>query len=429
MRRLFIIVLAGILLCSCEPDSPEIGADFFNDGVLDFSYIDSSSVKLSTIRLEPLNTYGASRMLIGSHADEKLGRITASSYFQLVPSSSGVDLEDENVSYEYLALVLKYDHYFYYDTTSSVTLDAYYVNEELELDEDGTLSSDETFELADSPLGSITFRPGPHRNDSIEIKLSDNLGLDLFEKAISGSDQLTSATEFLRYFNGLALVPNTTTSGCLLGFEPTPELRLYYKDKSTTPTTDKYISFATSSSNIAYTNIRTDIQNTKLIDLTDTEERLNADDTDEESYMQAGAGLLLRVDMPYLRDLRQVANFYATQAILDIYPIRQSYSKVMPLPQSLLAYKADKNNNLDDQYKLEATLQEDLDLDRDTHYTLDVTEFVKGHMENPTEFNGHGLVFTLPENYAVSADRIYAGNNGSNYKTRLRIYFVTVNNN
>jgi hypothetical protein len=45
------------------------------------------------------------------------------------------------------------------------------------------------------------------------------------------------------------------------------------------------------------------------------------------------------------------------------------------------------------------------------------------------EFNENGLVFSLSENFPVSVDRIYVGNNGVDYKTRLRIYFVTVNNN
>ena len=106
-----LFVLTVLTMASCGVDSSEIGTDFFNEGALDFSYIDSSSVKLSTIRLDNLTSAGGARILLGSHVDEKLGRITASSYFQVVPASSNMNLEDEDVSYEYIALVLKYDHY------------------------------------------------------------------------------------------------------------------------------------------------------------------------------------------------------------------------------------------------------------------------------------------------------------------------------
>ena len=427
MKQFWFVVVVILVMTSCGVDSSEIGTDFFNEGALDFSYIDSSSVKLSTIRIENLTTNGGARMLLGAHVDEKLGRITASSYFQVVPPS-GADLQYEDVSYDYIAIVLKYDHYFYYDTTANVTLRAHYVKEDMELDDDGTLYSDRTFAIDENPLGSLTFLPKPNRSDSLEIILSDDLGKELFEKLTSGSDQLSSSTEFLRYFKGLAILPDTSSSTCLLGFSITPELRVYYKDKSTIPITDKYISFAASSSNIVQTNIHTNVQNTKLTTLKDTDKRLSSDETDEQAYLQAGAGLLLRVDMPYLRELKQIENFYPTQAILDDYPIRKSYSNVEPIPSSFVVYKADKKNNFYAQYGISATLLNDTDLDRYTRYTLDVTSFVKEQMEL-AEFNENGLVFSLSENFPVSADRIYAGNNGVDYKTRLRIYFVTVNNN
>ncbi|MFD1001827.1 DUF4270 family protein [Ohtaekwangia kribbensis] len=424
-----LFVLAVLTMASCGVDSSEIGTDFFNEGALDFSYIDSSSVKLSTIRIENLTTAAGARILLGSHTDEKLGRITASSYFQVVPTSSNMDLDDEDVSYEYVALVLKYDHYSYYDTTASMKLNVHYVNEEIVEDDDGTLYSDKTFSVDDTPLGSITFSPRPNRTaDSVEIRLSDELGRDLFAKAVSGSDELSTSAEFLRHFRGLAVFPDSTSSTCLLGFAVTPELRVYYKDKSTVPiTTDNYLSFAASTSNIIYTHIHTDLTGTKIASLTETDVRLSADETDEQSYLQAGAGLLLRVDMPYLRTLKQIDNFYPTQATLDIYPIRKSYDDQMPLPSSLVVYTADKKNNFYAQYGINATLLTDTDLGRYTRYTLDVTSFVKEQMELE-ELNENGLVFSLAQNFPVSVDRIYAGSNGVDYETRLRIYFVTVNN-
>jgi hypothetical protein len=62
MKQFWFVVVVILMMASCGVDSSEIGTDFFNEGALDFSYIDSSSVKLSTIRIEDLTTNGGARM-------------------------------------------------------------------------------------------------------------------------------------------------------------------------------------------------------------------------------------------------------------------------------------------------------------------------------------------------------------------------------
>lgn len=418
------------MMVSCSADSPsEVGTDFFNEGALDYAFMDSSTVKLSTIKVEDLTTNGGTRLLLGSHADDKLGRLTASAYFQVTPSSSSdVTLKYvDNISYENLVMVLKYDKYYYYDTAQSMTLRVHAVTEEMTLDKNNQLFSDKTFKINETPLGSVTFQALPHRTDSVVIKLSDDFGQELFKMATSDSEQITNSTNFLRYLRGLAILPDTTVSTSLVGFNITPEMRLYYYDKSVTPIKEKYIAFPASTSNIVYTNIHANRLTTKLTSLKNTDERLSQTITDDESYLQAGAGLELRIDMPYLRDLKMNTNFYMTQAILDVYPIRKSYSDTEPLPTSLQVYLADKKNNIYGQLSSKAVLALDKDLGRDTRYTLDVTAFVKSQMEL-TAFNENALIFTVSSNYSTSVDRVYFGDNGINYKTKLRIYFVTVNN-
>src|SRR5688572_15321171 len=104
MRSLFAALATVIVIvCSCESDSPEIGSDFFTDGALDFSYIDTATIKLSTIQFEKLETGNGSRLMVGTYQDEKLGKIAAVPYFQ-VTSSSEIDFQDDNVVFDYIAL-------------------------------------------------------------------------------------------------------------------------------------------------------------------------------------------------------------------------------------------------------------------------------------------------------------------------------------
>ena len=144
--------------------------------------------------------------------------------------------------------------------------------------------------------------------------------------------------------------------------------------------------------------------------------------------IQAGAGLSLRVDLPYLRTLKQLDNFYLARAILEIYPVRKSSTVSTKLPEQLKVFKADKRNVIYEEIEAMATLVEDIELGRDTYYSFDATEFVKAQMELQS-LNENALIFTTDQaTYPVSAERIYAAAPGYEYKTRLRIYFATVNN-
>ena len=413
------------MICSCEPESPEIGSDFFTDGVLDFTYVDSATVNLSTIQIDEMITSSASRMLVGTHRDERLGQVTAAPYFQ-VTSTGEVNFEDRNFAYDHLSLVLPLDHYSYYDTLLPLTLNVHRVTEDITT-ENGYLYNSTTFQIENESLGSITLRPRP-KYDSIEIQLSDVLGQEIFQKAMSGNEDLTTAN-FSKYIRGVAVLPDTSSSACIVGLKTTPSLRVHYYDKSTTPITKKWLTFNVQpSSSLYFTNIRCDRKNTSLEMMPSPKDRLSSRQTNGSAYIQAGAGLALRVDLPYLRTLKQLDNFFIGRAILEIYPIRKSSNASTRLPTQLKVFKADKRNGIYEAVETMATLIEDIDLGRDTYYTFDATEFVKGQMELQS-LNENALIFTTDsDTYPVSAERIYAAAPGYEYKTRLRIYFATVNN-
>ena len=155
--------------------------------MLDFSYIDSATVKLSTIQIEDLVTSGTNRILVGTHEDDNLGKITAIPFFQISPSGD-VNFKDQNITYDHTSLLLPLDHYSYYDTLLPLTLNVHRVITDIET-EDGTLLNSSNFLIDDNPLGSVTLKPRPHA-DSIEINLSDLLGREIFQKAITNNEDL-----------------------------------------------------------------------------------------------------------------------------------------------------------------------------------------------------------------------------------------------
>jgi hypothetical protein len=420
MRQLCIGI--GVLFCfSCGTETSEIGVSFFREGTLDISYIDTVSVKLSTVRFEKLTTSNVDRILVGSNDDSRLGRISAAAFVQL--GATGDDLEEVDATFDYLALTLHYNDYFYYDTTAQFALRVHRVTSTIEGDEAGSLYNTSNFPFQFDPVGSLTFKPRPTRDDTLEVRLSDALGREFFEKAKNGDEDLTSS-DFLKYFKGLVIVPDTTASSCILGFTSSPELRLYYWDKSVVPAAHKFISF---NATTHFTKISTARINPRLAALVDARERISSNDTNDESYIQSGAGLALRVDISHLRDLKQLENFFVTQAQLDIYVTKKSFDNTRPLEASLIVYPIDKNNAITSETSAPALLVEDTELGRYTHYTLDVTSFVKTQMERQ-EFNDDGLMFSVT-GLSSTVNRICFASPGYEYKTRLRIYYATVNTN
>lgn len=425
MKRLIIICF--VVLFSCSIESSEIGSDFFNGGAIDLSLIDSSSVVLSTIKFDELQTNNTARILAGSFTDDKLGKMTAIPFVQFtIPAVTADDLSDENPVFSYAALVLKYDDYFINDTTKTLTLKPYAITADITVDDDGKIYNTTLFDHDENPLGTHSFLPKPVREDSIEIKLSDEWGKEVFQKVLDKSEDITDQTKFTRYFKGLCIVPDSTVSSSIIGFTSAPEVRLYYDDKTVVPSLRKYISFS-ATQGLTSTWIHGNRNETTLESLLNSRQKISATETYNESYMQAGTGLALRVDMPYLRNLTQFENFYVAKAVLYLYPVRKSYSTSNPLPDNLTVFTVDARNSITGYLEETAVLVEDNDLGRDTHYQLEITGFVKSQMALE-EFNDNALIFlTGDTEYRTTVNHLYMAGPQYDYKTRLIIYYASLN--
>lgn len=411
---------------SCSNTPAEIGADFFNGGVLDVAYTDSVSVKFSSIRYEELVTSSPGRLLVGHHEDEKLGALCSASYFQLSTPTDN-PLNKYYTEYNHMVLVLKYDEYTYYDTLLQNRFHVYRVNEEIEVDDDGHLYNHSSFSLESNPLGDVTFKPRPHRDDSLAIRLDDALGRELYDKVLNEKSEVTDNTEFQSYFRGIAVLPDTSLSASLVSFATDAEVRIYYKDKSAVPVSDdKYISFPLHSSGPFFNRITADMSNTKLAgSLRSDEEKLDASLTDNESYVQGGTGLALRLDFPYIKMLRDVENFHVINAVLEIHPAPGSYDGLTPLPDLLTALIVHPNNTIYTEYSTSIQQQVQNEIPRNTYYSIDVTEFIKTMLLDET-VDEYALLFRLQDaEYSKSVNRIFA----SSGRSKLKIYYATIKNN
>jgi hypothetical protein len=427
-RYLFYLCFHWFVFTGCN-DQSEIGTDFLQEGSFSVLYTDTLSMKVSTVIFDSLATSGSGRLLIGKVDDPQLGIIRSSSYFQVAPTITAA--LDQNISYDYLALHLNYDHYSYYDTTRALTLSAFEVDEDIEQEDDGKLYNNRSFKIKQVngnaiPLGSVTFAPNPIRQDTLEIKLSDQLGEELLKLAIAGDTKVTTKREFLDFFKGILLTAENSANACFLGFKPTASLRLYYIDNNLTPRDQRYIDFPIGN-NIYFNQIYSDRSATSLKNLATLEDRLSSSVSDNTTYLQAGVGLGIRVEIPHLRSILQFdKDLIISQAVIKIKPLNYSYdnSENTPLSRAFSVYAVDKFNDLLKSYQSSLSLFNDELLDRDTHYAADITDFVKTQLRI-VEKNENALLF-FPQSPGSTVNRVYAGDANNKYTMELRVYYTIV---
>jgi Domain of unknown function (DUF4270) len=424
--KAFIVgaLLVGAVSCN---SSSEIGSDFLEGGSLSLSYIDTLSLRVSTVILDSISTSNNGRLLIGYADDPQIGKLTASPCFQL--ETSNVQKLDEEFTYSYLALHLEYDDYSFYDTTQWMKLKVYEIDEEIELEDDGKLYNNKTFKkkLLDgqlNSLGEIAIAPTPKRSDTLEITINDSFGLNLFQLLKEGDTKVTSKTDFQDFLKGLVIEPDTVVSSCFVGFKPTATLRLHYIDNGT-PKRKRYLDFPVGSS-IYYNQIKSNRSSTELKELVTREKSLSSNKTNNVAYLHNGIGLGIRVEIPHLRSILQFdKNLIVSQASIKIVPIGNTYSDNMQLPSSHAMYAVDKFNDVYQAYQNSLLLLEDDLLKRDTHYEADVTEFVKTQLG--TDLTNQNALYFLPASPGTRIDRIYTGDGNNKFGMELRIYYSQVN--
>jgi hypothetical protein len=425
MKLINKLLVSSILFLFSNCISPsEIGIDFFNTKSLDINYTDTLSVKISTVMFDSIITLSPTRLLVGTHHDEYLGIFRSSPIFQ-VGSEMYTGLE-ENSEFAYLALHLKLDGYSYYDTLEGLRFNVYQISKNLELSDDGYLYGTSTFHVFPDPIGSADFLPEPNYIDSLEVKLSNSVGLDLFQLAQSEDSRISSNDEFIDYFKGLAIIPDMTTQSCFLGIDKTSSLRLYYYDNNSIPAKKKYIEFSLAS--IYYNQIMADRSLTLLKDLTTQEFDVESTATDNMSFIQAGIGLALKVDFPFLEEVKFAnKDLVITKAELKLRPTSYSTNSANTVPLSDLdVYFINDLNEMESKLSVSASLINTDVLERDVYYSLDVTDFVNEVM-NGTNQEDHSLLVTATESSLNSSiDRIFIGDRYSRYKTELKIYYLDI---
>ncbi len=332
------------------------------DENLGVTLMDSLSISTSTVQLEYIPSANTGTLLVGKTNHPVIGSTIASAYFRLALTSFTNDIP-EGAAFTSADLVLTPNtaKYYYGDTLQPQKFHVHRVTETIEtktiptvpgIDNipvyvtGATIFSHQAFDYDASALGLLEFTPKIKSNDTIRIPLNYGFGEDLFLKIRTGDAAVSSNDNFQQYLKGLVVVPDDQNT-VILGLNDTVSVNLNYSYQGSdgfTKTGKKTIT--TGSSAYQYNNIAYDRSGTATFaPLTRTNRELKSSSTNGDIFLQAGTGVVAKLEFPSLRQFLSEPNMAVNKIELEIETRGQNYG-AYPLPSSLMLFIANKHTGV-----------------------------------------------------------------------------------
>ncbi len=425
-----IILWITISLMSCNIDS-SVGVNLLENQPLQIIYTDTLTPHMGTLVFDSISTGSSfNRLLVGHANDPDLGEISSTAFFQINLDSLGLIIDPiGNLIFDSLILDCNFDKYWFYDTVPDFTFSVYRVLGDIQQQSDGLLYNVDNYNYISpdssyNKIGEATFKPRPN-GENLEIRLSDEYGKGLVELLRQKGDPTDA--DFQRYYKGIALVPDSTDK-CFLGFSTNTRLLLsyhieYHPGVLESSRTIKFYA----ANNLMFNHIDYNRTGTGLTEAKTENFVVDSKYTHATTFIQGSSALGTVVTFPSLRDLTILSQrVIVTDAILDLYPKKDSYSLNSPLPSSLSVYDVDNLNRIGSQLTLRQSLNVDYEFKENTYYEFDITNFLQQQLyADPS--SPHGLLFLLGGNeFNSSIDKLLFSDRTVGNKTKLQLKIATL---
>ncbi len=303
---LFVLV---VVFSSCKKDFSTLGLDLQpGSDKINGNSIDTVTLKAYTLKEDSLSTDERSISLLGSYTDPVFGRTDASFLTQIRLSTSNVTFGTAPIAD---SIVLYLDYSSYYGDTNTVQNVSVY---ELENDiyYDSTYYSNlniGNYIPNNKLLANVDYYPRPN-DTSIAIKLDYSLAQRFIN---ANTDSLKDNTLFIKWFKGIYLKTQSILSnGAIIYYDllsARSKVTLYYHNSTDTLKFDLLINSSCARVNLFNHKYETSTINSIIGDsLT----------TDSLIYLQSMSGLMSKIRIPYLSNLKNDTSIAIIKAELII---------------------------------------------------------------------------------------------------------------
>jgi hypothetical protein len=421
-----ILIMSSVLFfagCNKAEDFT-IGNDFI-ESQTNVVLVDTFTVKISTMAIDSFPTNSDSLLLVGYYHDDNIGKVYSASFFQIgIPDNTTIQEKDV---YDSITIKLKYTGYSYGDTNQNYTFSVHrLLKQPTDLDEWYNTTS---LPYEQTSLATISFRPRPTSGDSIEIRLDDALGQEFFDLMKLDSTEFSNETNFLEFFNGLAIVPDSLTNNAMISFSGKDLSVILYSHRYSQYDNNMIYTFPITNQSSQFNYIHHNFAGTGLANFVSQRYDVSSTLTGDKSYLFGGVGLLVKFKFPYMQELLYGNRGAILKAELVFYP-DQYKTTDSPLPKKVMLYETDKYNRFgnsiltsDGKSTQYATFKYDQEFNEETSYTFNLTNFFISEFSDKYFDPDHGLALSLPSyDYATTFNRLDVS--AKNLKPKLRIYYV-----
>jgi hypothetical protein len=435
-KRLLAYTLALLMLYSCD----KVPVTFGNDGNTsdpNVLLIDTFTVNVATLQVDSFSTAGSSYLIAGRHIDAQLGEVEAKSYFEISPPANDI-AGCSNCQFDSIVFNTAVATGYMGDTASTFTLNLHELTQAMNEEDLSTGYNTSKVAYNSTPLASGTFRLRPSVRDSIQIKLPDEFGKNIFRMLRYQSDTISNADKFKRYFKGICLTGGSNNNALYYLYKNSSAIiTLHYTLNGVRPEA-KTMSFSISGSRDfnAFNYNRT---GTAIESIAPGKAMLiNSSNTNNTGYLHYNSGLFPKISFGNLASIKELYPYVQVmRAELEVRPVKGSWGVGTPysLPPYLELRQTDDNNTTtgsaltltygSSQYVQYGSLNIDNLYGESTAYTYDVTSFVNTLLSEGV-FSRRALLLHPPDNLAWQQDVRLLINNASvkEKPIKLKLYVL-----
>lgn len=392
--------LIAIIFFSCRKELSTLGLNLQpdSDKINGFT-VDTSTIEAYTKKEDSLSTDERTYALLGSYTDPVFGRSDASFMTQIRLSSSNVSFGTTPVA-DSIVLYLDY-HSYYGDTTIPQTISVYEIKNDLYID--STYYSNLNPEnyspqnILITPLTPIKPDYYPHPNDT---SLSIKLDYTFAQRIISlSAAELADNTAFLTAFKGIYLKTDNINSGGAIIYYDLLSVRskvtLYYHNDNTVANKFDFLI----NSSCARVNLFNHDYSTSII--TSIDDSLSIDSL---LYLQAMSGLMAKIKIPYLSNLKDSSTIAIVKAEL-IIPVDNydAYTLKTPAKLLLVCYNSSATYEFLTDYYVGTAYFGGTYYESDKTYRFNISRYVQQLVDKTR--TDYGLAIFVSDN-RVSANRV-----------------------
>ena len=345
-RSFATAIFLVLILQGCKKPESDIGLEL-QDGLLTTQSDTTVNIAAFVVRIDSLKTDSLSSNLCGIYEDPIFGKTEASMAFNISPSTSIIEFGDPaDLIIDSMILSMKYTGYYYgalnpqhfsiREVVSDFNTDNdYYSDDFPELGEEefmaDPLTSYEIDTQTDVLVGDNFVDP------QIRLDITPSLGEKWVEARFN--EEWTDQESFLDYFHGLN-VRSETVNGAVVGYDVKDfdsKITMYYRNTVDEDTLE-YVFFI-NEDEATLTNFWHHYQG-ETFDLNGSSEI----DGSENIYVQAGASLQTRLELPEIEDV--LGSGASVNKAELVVPVNSADIDRFEEPVSLVLVQRDENDEV-----------------------------------------------------------------------------------